>query len=348
MDFYPLLKPLLFKLDPEKAHHLTLAILKKAQEVDVARLFTPRGAFSQPVNVMGLTFPNRVGLAAGMDKTGECVAAFGALGFGFVEVGTLTPKPQDGNPKPRLFRLPPANAIINRMGFNNPGIEQGVANVNDSREGFPGIVGINIGKNAVTPIENAVDDYVKCLKVAYPHADYIAANLSSPNTKNLRDLQNESNARVLFSRLKEEQTQLADQHGKYVPLVIKIAPDLLDDEVKMLAGLFAETGIDGVIATNTTISREAVKGMQHAEEAGGLSGTPVTESSLKVIQTLHANLPADIPIIGVGGIMNGNDATAKLDAGASLVQIYTGLVYRGAELIKEILKVTRKIAPAGN
>lgn len=338
MNLYPFLKPLLFRMDPEKAHHLTLSALRRAHSLGLTKLATPAGAFEHPVKVMGLEFPNRVGLAAGLDKAGECVAAFGAMGFGFVEIGTITPKPQDGNPKPRLFRLPPAQAIINRMGFNNPGIEQGIRNVNVSRKGYRGVVGINIGKNAVTPIENAVDDYVACLRAAYPHSDYIAANLSSPNTKNLRDLQNEANARALFSRLKDEQKQLADTHKKYVPLLIKIAPDLSEEEIKVLAGLFVEQGIDGIIATNTTIARDAVKGMPHGEEAGGLSGAPVTESSLQVIRTLRSCLPEEIPIIGVGGIMCAEDAKAKIEAGASLVQIYTGLIYRGGELVKELLR----------
>jgi dihydroorotate dehydrogenase len=284
---------------------------------------------------MGLPFPNRLGLAAGLDKAGACVDAFGAMGFGFVEVGTITPRPQPGNPKPRLFRLPEAEAIINRMGFNNPGIEQGVANVRGRK--FKGILGFNIGKNKDTPNDRAIDDYLICLRAAYPVADYVAVNLSSPNTAGLRDLQEEDACRSLLQRLKEEQAILGEKHSAYVPIAIKIAPDLTPEHIKALARIFLETGIDGVIATNTTISRKFVEDHRFAREAGGLSGAPVTRASTEVIRLLSSELKGRIPIIGVGGIMNSCDALEKLGAGAELVQVYTGLVYRGPGLVREIL-----------
>jgi dihydroorotate dehydrogenase len=333
--YEPLARPLLFGLDPESAHHLTLVGLKWAHSTGLDRLLAP-DISSRPVEVMGLKFPNRLGLAAGLDKEGTCVDTFGAMGFGFVEVGTITPRSQPGNPKPRLFRIPEAEAIINRMGFNNPGIEQGVENVR--RRKFGGVLGFNIGKNKDTPNSRAIDDYLIGLRAAYPVADYVAVNLSSPNTAGLRDLQEESACRELLQRLKEEQLILGSQHSNYVPIVIKIAPDLSADHVQMLAGLFLENEIDGVIATNTTIARTFVEDHPYAREAGGLSGAPVTDASTAVIRILAKALNGVIPIIGVGGIMNGHDALEKLRAGAELVQIYSGLVYRGPGLISDVLQ----------
>ncbi|MGK0187773.1 MAG: dihydroorotate dehydrogenase [Verrucomicrobiales bacterium] len=333
--YEPLARPLLFGLDPESAHHVTLAGLQFAHRTGLDRLLAS-SVESDPVEVMGLQFPNRLGLAAGLDKEGTCVDAFGAMGFGFVEVGTITPKPQPGNPRPRLFRIPEAEAIINRMGFNNPGIDQGVANVR--HRSFDGVLGFNIGKNKDTPNERAIEDYLIGLRAAYPVADYVAVNLSSPNTAGLRDLQEEAACRALLKRLKEEQAVLGAKHCNYVPIVIKIAPDLSADHIKMLAGLFLESKIDGVIATNTTVARTFVEDHVHAGEAGGLSGAPVTDASTDVIRILAKSLHGKIPIIGVGGIMNGRDALDKLSAGADLVQIYSGLVYRGPGLIGDVLQ----------
>lgn len=341
INLYPLAKQLLFRIDPERAHHLTIEGLRRASQLGLAAPLLSPHLPDSPVEVMGLNFPNRVGLAAGMDKLGACVAGFGAMGFGHVEVGTVTPRPQPGNDKPRLFRLKKAGAIINRMGFNNPGIDQMLVNLADSTQGFRGILGINIGKNFDTPLENAADDYLICLRKAYARADYITVNFSSPNTKNLRELQQADAARDLLSKLKSEQQKLSGEHGKHVPLAIKIAPDLEDDHIQELATLFLDLEMDGVIATNTTISREAVKGLEHAEEAGGLSGRPVRDASTHVIRVLKATLGDKIPIIGVGGISAGGDALAKIDAGAELVQIYTGLIYRGNGLVEECLRTLR-------
>jgi dihydroorotate dehydrogenase len=293
------------------------------------------GTPQQPRNVMGLTFPNVLGLAAGMDKSANAVDAWGALGFGFVEVGTLTPRPQPGNPKPRLFRLPEHEALINRMGFNNPGIHSAVKKLKNRRT--KAVVGVNIGKNFDTPNEKAVDDYLHCLKAAYTVADYIAVNISSPNTKGLRDLQAEGAVRQLISELKTEQASLKKEHGKTVPLLVKIAPDLNDMQIEALARVFNEQNIDGVIATNTTIDREAVTGHALAQEAGGLSGAPVRERSNVVLQAFRMLLKESVPLIGVGGIVSGTDAVEKMKAGASLVQVYSGLVYRGPGLVREIL-----------
>lgn len=335
--YEPVVRPLLFGLDPESAHHVTLSGLKTAHRMGlIERCMAPALFPSNPVEVMGLQFPNRVGLAAGLDKEGSCVDAFGEMGFGFVEIGTITPRPQSGNPKPRLFRIPQAEAIINRMGFNNPGIEQGVKNVRD--RSFKGVLGFNIGKNKDTPNERAIDDYLICLRAAYPVADYVAVNLSSPNTAGLRDLQEEAACRALLGKLKEEQAVLGELHSNYVPIVIKIAPDLTSEHIEMLAGLFIESGVDGVIATNTTIARTFVEDHALASEAGGLSGAPVTDASTEVIRILANALKGQIPIIGVGGIMNGRDALDKLNAGAELVQLYSGLVYRGPGLIHDVLE----------
>ena len=292
-----------------------------------------------PRDVMGLTFSNPVGLAAGLDKNGDCIDGLAALGFGFIEIGTITPLPQSGNPKPRLFRLPEANAIINRMGFNNDGVDKLIANV--KRAKYQGILGINIGKNAVTPIENAADDYLTCLRKVYPYASYITVNISSPNTKNLRQLQDEEALTRLLSALKGEQQKLADTHGKYVPIALKIAPDMESDQLKQIAALLMQHQIDAVIATNTTLSRVGVEGMPHGEEAGGLSGAPVREKSTEVIRQLSAELQGALPIIGAGGILNGADAAEKINAGASLVQFYSGMIYRGPALIGEACAAIR-------
>ena len=329
---YTLLRPALFRLSPETAHHLTLASLQAASSLGLSGLMTPKIA-DDPRTVMGLSFPNPVGLAAGLDKNGECIDGLAALGFGFIEVGTITPLPQPGNPKPRLFRLPEASAIINRMGFNNHGVDTLIANVKLAN--YQGILGINIGKNAATPIEHAASDYLICLRKVYPHADYIAVNISSPNTKNLRELQNDAALNDLLAQLKHEQQILSDKHGKYVPLALKIAPDLTDEQIAQIARLLMQHSLDGVIATNTTLSREGVEHLPHAGETGGLSGLPVRDKSNRVIRKLAAQLQGALPIIGVGGILSGADAVEKIQAGASLVQIYSGLIYRGPALVKE-------------
>ena len=329
---YPLLRPLLFSLDPETAHHATLEALKTAYKCGL--LFS-KHPVSKPRTVMGLTFPNPVGLAAGLDKNGECIDALAALGFGFIEVGTVTPRPQPGNPKPRMFRLPGANAIINRMGFNNLGVDTLVENV--KRTKFRGILGINIGKNFDTPVEKAASDYLIGLRKVYTHASYVAINISSPNTKNLRQLQGGDELDSLLEQLKAEQENLAKLHGKYVPLAVKIAPDLEAEQIQQIAELLVRHRIDGVIATNTTLSRVGVENLPHGSEAGGLSGAPVREKSTAVIRQLAAALNGALPIIGVGGILSGADAAEKIQAGAALVQIYSGMVYRGPDLVGEAI-----------
>ena len=341
---YAAARPFLFLLDAEQAHNLTLPSLRRAASLGLTRLLPKPG--SDPRTVMGLHFANPVGLAAGLDKDGAYIDGLASLGFGFIEVGTVTPRAQPGNPKPRMFRLPQSNALINRMGFNNGGVDAFVRNVRASRfhqEGN-GILGLNIGKNADTPIEYAVDDYLLCLEKVYPYASYVTVNISSPNTKNLRDLQDANALDLLLSRLKEAQQQLADQHGKYVPLALKIAPDIDAQQITTIAEALLRHRIDGVIATNTTISREAVQGMAHADEAGGLSGGPVTACSTAVIRALKIALGDTIPIIGVGGILSGTDARQKQDAGAALIQLYTGLIYRGPALIRECASALR-LAP---
>lgn len=332
--FYPVMKPWLFRLDAEKAHTLTVKLMIMAHRLGMLKSVITKPP--QPRSVMGLTFPNVLGLGAGMDKSASAVDAWGALGFGFVEVGTLTPRPQPGNPKPRLFRLPEHEALINRMGFNNPGIHSAVAKL--KRRKTKAIVGVNIGKNFDTPNEKAVDDYLYCLKAAYLTADYIAVNISSPNTKGLRDLQAEDAVRQLITALKKEQASLRKEHGKTVPLLVKIAPDLNDMQIEALARVFNEQNIDGVIATNTTIDRGAVAEHRMAQEAGGLSGAPVRERSNLVLQAFRMLLKEQTPIIGVGGIVNGADAVEKLKLGAALVQVYSGLVYRGPGLVREVLE----------
>lgn len=329
---YRLLRPALFQLDPETAHHLTLGGLQSAYTLGLSGLLAPRIP-PNPSTVMGLVFPNPVGLAAGLDKNGDCIDGLSALGFGFIEIGTITPLPQPGNPKPRLFRLPQANAIINRMGFNNDGVDKLVANV--QRANYRGILGINIGKNAATSIENAADDYLICLRKVYAHASYITVNISSPNTKDLRRLQDNDALDSLLSLLKIEQQKLADTHGKYVPIVLKIAPDMAGEQVTQIAHLLMAHHIDGVIATNTTLSRTGVEGLPHGAETGGLSGAPVRDLSTTVIRQLAAELQGALPIIGVGGILSGADAIEKINVGATLVQIYSGLIYRGPALIRE-------------
>ncbi|MBV8679604.1 MAG: quinone-dependent dihydroorotate dehydrogenase [Aquitalea sp.] len=329
---YPLLRPLLFKFDAESAHEHTLQMLDKAHQLHLLGLATP-SVTRAPVKAMGLTFPNAVGLAAGLDKNGDHIDALAALGFGFLEIGTITPRPQDGNPKPRLFRVPEHQGIINRMGFNNHGVDALLDNVRNCR--FKGVLGINIGKNAVTPIENAVDDYLICLDKVYAYASYVTVNISSPNTKNLRQLQQGDELSRLLSALKTRQQQLADQHGRYVPLAVKIAPDLDDEQIADIARLLTVNKIDGVIATNTTLSRVEIAGHPLQDEAGGLSGAPVRERSTALIRKLARELDGSLPIIGVGGILSGEDAVEKLQAGATLVQLYSGLIYQGPPLIAQ-------------
>ncbi|MFA7670283.1 MAG: quinone-dependent dihydroorotate dehydrogenase, partial [Burkholderiaceae bacterium] len=329
---YPLARAALFSLDAETAHELTLRRLQQAHDCRHTRRLFPAPQH-RPRELMGLTLRNPVGLAAGLDKNGAHIDALAALGFGFVEVGTVTPRPQDGNPRPRLFRLPRAQALINRFGFNNLGLDAFIANVQGSRfrqEG--GILGLNIGKNASTPIEQAVDDYLKCLDGVYTHADYVTVNISSPNTQNLRALQAGDELTSLLQALKERRVALADQHGKRVPMAVKIAPDLSTEQVDVIAGLLLQYDMDGVIATNTTLDRSTVQGLPHADEAGGLSGPPVHEHSLKVIQRLREKLGSATAIIGVGGISSGKQAREKIEAGADAVQLYTGLIYRGPAL----------------
>ncbi|MDH3326859.1 MAG: quinone-dependent dihydroorotate dehydrogenase [Gammaproteobacteria bacterium] len=330
---YKLLRPLLFKLDAEVAHEYGLKALNLSNATGLLRLYSS-DIVTKPKTVMGISFPSNVGLAAGLDKNGDYINALSSLGFGFVEIGTVTPRPQDGNPKPRMFRLPECKGVINRMGFNNKGVDYLVEQVKKSN--FKGVLGINIGKNADTPIENAVDDYLICLNKVYEYASYIAINISSPNTKNLRQLQQGNEFKPLLGALKKQQSVLAEKHGRYVPLVVKIAPDLTHEEVAVIAQVLLELGMDGVIATNTTISREAVKGLEFGDEAGGLSGAPVFKQSTEIVAQLYAHLNDEIPIIAAGGIMTAEDANEKLKAGASLVQIYTGLIYQGPELIKDI------------
>jgi dihydroorotate dehydrogenase len=336
---YCLARPFLFGLDPETAHELTMASLARTQGTPLQRAYSA-SRVSDPIELAGLKFPNRVGLAAGLDKNACCIDGLAAMGFGFVEVGTVTPKAQPGNPKPRMFRLPEANALINRLGFNNDGLDTFVANVQHSQvrnqaEKSPLLLGLNIGKNAATPIENAADDYLICLDGVYPYADYVTVNISSPNTKNLRALQSDEALDALLGTIAERREALARQHGRRVPIFVKIAPDLDENQVEVIAATLQRHAMDGVVATNTTLSRDAVKGLRHAEEAGGLSGAPVLEASNRVIRQLRAALGAGFPIIGVGGVMSGADAVSKIKAGADVVQIYTGIIYKGPKLVTE-------------
>jgi dihydroorotate dehydrogenase len=339
---YPVARSALFKLDAETAHELSIAQFKTMPRPLVKALFNPCVA-DQPVEVLGLTFPNPVGLAAGLDKNGECIQAFDAMGFGFVEIGTITPRPQAGNEKPRLFRLPEHQAIINRMGFNNHGVDALVERAKKAKQSgkLRGVLGINIGKNKDTPNENANDDYLICLRKVYAVADYVTVNLSSPNTPGLRDLQHGAAMDELLTALKAEQAKLEGEHGRYVPVLVKIAPDLTDDEVADVAERLQRTGIDGVIATNTTLSREAVAGHQYADEAGGLSGAPVLSRSTEVVRLLREALGPDYPIIAVGGVASTADAAEKRAAGANLVQVYSGFIYQGPALIADCVAAWR-------
>ena len=332
--FYPAIRKVLFKFNAETIHELTIKGLKKTGSTPLNALYKQRVTKS-PVNVMGIDFPNPLGLAAGLDKNGECINAFAAMGFGFVEIGTVTPRPQPGNEKPRIFRLPEANAIINRMGFNNKGVDYLLSQVRAAK--FDGVLGINIGKNKDTPEENAKDDYIHCMRKVYDFATYITVNISSPNTPGLRSLQYGDALNDLLSALKAEQATLANQFEKYIPLAVKIAPDLSEEEVKSIAQSLIENGIDGVIATNTTLSREGVEQLEHGNEQGGLSGAPVKDNSTTVIKLLAEALDNKLPIIGVGGIASSDDANEKLAAGASLVQVYTGFIYQGPPLVKDIV-----------
>jgi dihydroorotate dehydrogenase len=339
---YSLLRPLLFALGPERAHALTLAALDRTHALGLAGLIARRTP-GQPVRAMGIDFPNAVGLAAGMDKNGAHIDALAALGFGFIEIGTITPRPQPGNPQPRMFRLPEANALINRLGFNNEGVDALVRNVERSRfarEG--GVLGINIGKNFDTPNERAADDYLACLRKVYSKARYVTINISSPNTANLRDLQGTDALSGLLRALKQEQAKLADTYGRQVPLAVKIAPDLSREQVQALAAILVEHRIEAVIATNTTIARDAVASLRHGNEAGGLSGAPLRAQATQVVRWLHESLQGALPVIGVGGILSGADAREKIAAGATLIQFYTGMVYRGPELVAECVRALAK------
>jgi len=329
---YNLVRNLLFKLDAETAHELTLDLLGASKRLGVLPLFTPKKP-TQPVSVLGMDFPNPVGLAAGLDKNGDYIDALGALGFGFIEIGTITPRPQPGNPKPRLFRLPEHQAIINRMGFNNKGIDHLISRVEKRR--YDGVLGINIGKNFDTAVEDANQDYLICLEKAYAHADYITVNISSPNTPGLRNLQFGDSLKSLLGALKDAQGRLHGKHQKYTPILVKIAPDMDQAETDMVAQTLIASEMDGVIATNTTLDRELVAGHRFAEEAGGLSGKPVRVPSTRVLSWLNDALDGRMPIIGVGGITDGASAAEKVRAGADLVQVYSGFIYRGPELITE-------------
>ena len=340
---YALARPFLFGLDAETAHELTLDVLARTQGTPLQWAYA-NTLISDPIKLAGLTFPNRVGLAAGLDKNGRCIDALGAMGFGFIEVGTVTPKAQGGNPKPRMFRLPAANALINRLGFNNDGLDVFVGNV--QRASFRskgGILGLNIGKNADTPIAQAAEDYLRGLEGVYPHADYVTVNISSPNTRNLRELQDATTLDALLGALAQRCQQLQRQHGRKVPLFIKIAPDLDAQQIDDIASALKRNRMDGVVATNTTVQRDAVLGMLNAQQAGGLSGSPVLESSNRVIRQLRQTLGNKFPIIGVGGVLNAEDALSKIAAGADLVQLYTGLVYKGPALVQQAAKAIRDL-----
>ena len=332
---YPLLRPALFALDPERAHDLAFAALDAAAHAGVAKLAAP-SLPADPVRVMGLDFPNRVGLAAGLDKDAAHLAGLATLGFGFLEAGTVTPRAQPGNPRPRMFRLPRAEALINRMGFNNGGAERFVENVRAS--GYRGILGCNIGKNADTPIERAADDYLACLAAVAPVASYVTVNVSSPNTKGLRDLQSEAALDALVARLVDARDRHVQKLGRSLPIALKIAPDLEPEVIRGIARVLVARRVDAVIATNTTTSRDAVAGLPHADEAGGLSGRPVLARSNEVVRTLARALDGALPVIGVGGILSGADAREKVACGAALVQLYTGLIYRGPSLVAECVR----------
>ena len=345
---YALTRPFLFGLDAEAAHELTMDMLARGQRTPLQWAWCNE-TVDDPVELAGLTFPNRVGMAAGLDKNARCIDALAAMGFGFVEVGTVTPKAQPGNAKPRMFRLPEARALINRLGFNNDGLDAFLHNVQQARfrtqaRRHPLLLGLNIGKNATTPIENATSDYLTCLEGVYPHADYVTVNISSPNTQNLRALQSDAALDALLGAIAERREVLATQHAKRVPVFVKIAPDLDEAQVSVIAATLQRHGMDGVIATNTTISRAAVQGLRHAQETGGLSGAPVLESSNQVIRQLRAALGSRFPIIGVGGVMSAEDAVSKIRAGADVVQIYTGLIYEGPALVVKAARAIKALA----
>ncbi len=330
---YSLTRPLLFGLDPERAHDATLAALERIQHTPLIATVAQTKVVD-PVVVAGIRFPNRIGLAAGLDKNGRCIDAFGAMGFGSVEVGTVTPLAQPGNPKPRMFRLPEARALINRLGFNGEGLASFITHVKRSSfRARGGVLGLNIGKNALTPIERAADDYLACLAGVYAHADYVAVNISSPNTSGLRSLQGDDALNALLAALKSRRRELANEHRRVVPLFVKIAPDLDPDQIQVIAEALVTHGIDGVIATNTTLDRSAVQHLKHGSEAGGASGAPVFAASNRVIAALRATLGPSFPIIGVGGVMSAADAVIKARAGADIVQIYTGFIYAGPALV---------------
>jgi len=341
---YWLARPVLFGLDPETAHELTMISLARLQRTPLEWAYS-NSLVDDPVVLAGLTFPNRVGLAAGLDKNARCIDGLGAMGFGSVEVGTVTPKPQPGNPKPRMFRLPQASALINRLGFNNDGLEAFIANVKRSSFRQKGrILGLNIGKNASTPIENAASDYLVCLEGVYPHADYVTVNISSPNTSNLRALQSDEALENLLGAIAQRREALAHRHARRVPIFVKIAPDLDQAQVDVIAAALKRHGIDGVVATNTTTSRDAVAGLPHAQEAGGLSGAPLLAASNRVIRQLRSALGNGFPIIGVGGVMSAQDAVSKIRAGADVVQIYTGLIYHGPQLVSDAARAIKRMS----
>jgi dihydroorotate dehydrogenase len=329
---YALARPLLFALDPETAHRLTLGLADAALASRLLAAFAPRVP-PAPVRAMGLEFPNPVGLAAGLDKNAAHIDALAALGFGFIEVGTVTPRPQPGNPRPRLFRLPEARALINRFGFNNVGLNAFMANV--ARARWRGVLGINIGKNFDTPLEHAADDYLGCLEGVYRAASYVTVNVSSPNTRGLRALQEGEALDALLAQLVKARERLADRHGRRVPLLLKIAPDLDPEQLRGIAAAVRAHRFDGVIATNTSLARDGVEGLPHAAEAGGLSGAPIRARATQALALLAAELGGEVPLIGAGGIMSGADAAEKFARGAALVQLYTGLIYRGPALIAE-------------
>lgn len=330
---FDLAKKFMFTQDAEWSHNFALTNLRRFANTPLSMIWKQK-VQDKPVDILGLTFPNPVGLAAGLDKNGECIDAFGQMGFGFVEIGTITPVGQPGNPRPRIFRIPERNAIINRMGFNNHGVDNLIENVKKAH--YKGILGINIGKNKDTPNEEGHLDYVKCMQRVYEYADYITVNISSPNTPGLRDLQFGDSLTLLLSSVKEQQTELKSKHGKYVPVLVKIAPDMDEVAIEQVVDCIVAEGMDGIIATNTTLSRDAVNGLEHSEEAGGLSGDPVTDMSTEVIKKIR-QINKDIPIIGVGGINSADTAKEKLDAGANLIQIYTSFIYQGPKLIKDIV-----------
>ncbi len=340
---YALARPFLFGLDPETAHDITLQGLAAVQHTPLTWAYC-NARVDDPVTLAGLNFPNRVGLAAGLDKNARCIDGLAEMGFGFIEVGTVTPLAQEGNPKPRMFRLPAAQALINRLGFNNEGLQTFVYNVERAKvrkNGNGPVLGLNIGKNAATPIERAIDDYLLGLEGVYPHADYVTVNISSPNTRNLRALQNDEALDGLLRAISSRRDQLAKQHRTRVPIFVKIAPDLDAAQVRLIAASLRRHRMDGVVATNTTLARDAVKELKHAQEVGGLSGAPVLAMSNLVITQLRTELGPDFPIIGVGGILSATDALSKIKAGADVVQIYTGLIYKGPALVNQCAKLLK-------